>query len=321
MRNTDSSLSSPDLRRRLHRRLLQWYRTNKRSLPWRDVDNPYYVLISEFMAQQTQLARVEEHFPRWIVRFPDISTLAAASRRSLLLAWSGMGYNRRALNLHAAAMRIVEEHGGRIPDDPTVLQSLPGIGRYTAHAVACFGYGKRVPVVDVNVRRVLSRLSRNMNTTETMLDEKEAWILAADLLPPRACYNWSQGLMDLGAGICTARKPRCSQCPLSTVCSSAHRLRTPERKAAPVVRETPRRIYRGRVIELLRRAAGHCSDAERIRCQIFGSTDPADRQKLIGILASLEKDGMVTVYQGKKRISDVAAHSAPLSALRICLVK
>ena len=118
MRNTASSNFSPDRRRTLHRRVLRWYATHKRSLPWRDVDNPYYVLISEFMAQQTQLSRVEEHFPRWIARFPDITALAAASRRDLLLAWSGMGYNRRALNLHAAAQRIVGTHGGCIPDDP-----------------------------------------------------------------------------------------------------------------------------------------------------------------------------------------------------------
>lgn len=320
MRSTISSLISPEYRRTVHRRLLRWYSIHKRRLPWRDVDNPYYVLISEFMAQQTQLARVVEHFPRWIKRFPDIAALAAAPRRAVLIAWSGMGYNRRALNLHTAAQRIVSDFEGRIPDNPDTLRVLPGIGRYTAHAVACFGYGKRVPVVDVNVRRVLSRLSRNMRSTDALLAENDVWPLAADALPPRAHYNWNQALMDLGAAICTAKKPRCTHCPLRTDCPSAQQLSGPKRATASTVRETPRRVYRGRVIELLRRVPGHCATAEHILDEVLGEDNATNRKRMLDITASLVNDEMVSVLKGRSRLTGLTSLPKSLSTLRICLV-
>jgi len=340
-----------DRRRTLNRILLRWYARHGRSLPWRDVDNPYYVLISEFMLQQTQVARVMEHFPRWIARFPTVAKLAAARRREVLLAWSGLGYNRRALYLHAAAQEIMRRHGGRIPDDVEALHALPGFGRYTAHAVACFGYYRRLPVVDVNVRRVLSRLARNMKTDTNMLAEPDVWDIASALLPPRAHYNWNQALMDLGATVCTARRPSCDMCPLRGRCPSAGRLApgTPFGRhaashgtAAPdpgtvssgttasmrgtdnastpaAVRETPRRIHRGRLIEHLRRCSRHCDNGRRLCSMLFDRCGKDERARLLDILASLQRDGMIRARAHQRVVQDIRAFAEPLDILRICL--
>ena len=330
----------PDERRRtLNRILLRWYARHGRRLPWRDVDNPYFVFVSEFMLQQTQVARVMDHFPRWIARFPTIAKLAAARRRAVLLAWSGLGYNRRAMFLHAAAQEIMKQHGGRIPDEVAALRSLPGFGRYTAHAVACFGYRRRLPVVDVNVRRVLSRLASDMDTDTAMLPEPDVWDAATVLLPPRAFYNWNQALMDLGATICTARQPACDMCPLRGHCPSAGKLapgRAPAVKrasgaksssqkpagthaSAGVVRETPRRIHRGRVIEHLRRCSRHCDNAQRVCGMLFGQCGEEERVRLLDILATLQRDGMIRARAHRRPVQDVRAYAEGLDILRICL--
>lgn len=305
----------------LHRQLLRWYARHARVLPWRDIDNPYYVLVSEFMLQQTQVTRVLEHFPRWIARFPDVAALAAASKRDVLLAWSGMGYNRRALQLHAAARMIRDEHDGIIPDAPAALQHLPGVGRYTAAAIACFGYRRRHPVVDVNIRRVISRLSADMGDTATMLAEPVIWQTAALLLPKRAHYNWNQALMDLGATICTARKPLCDQCPLRRDCPSAGRLQSAAAMKAHAVRETPRRIYRGQVVEQLRAARGHCLSAARIGTLLFEDFSLDLRPRLLDILATLQRDGMIRASAARRPVTDIRAYGATLERLRICLAE
>ncbi|MBN1448886.1 MAG: A/G-specific adenine glycosylase [Bacteroidetes bacterium] len=271
------------------------------------------------MLQQTQVARVLKHFPLWIKRFPTTAALARASRRAVLLAWSGLGYNRRALSLHAAAKEIMERHNGRIPSDIEALKALPGFGPYTAHAVTCFGYRHRVPIVDVNIRRVLSRLSRNMRETDAMLPEAEVWTLAASLLPPRAFYNWNQGLMDLGATICTARQPDCEHCPLSTECPSAGRLQSAPARSASVIRETPRRIYRGRVIEHLRHRPRHCDRADRLCILLFSSSDAVEQSRVLDILATLQNDGMIRATAGRRPVEDIGTFTDSLDMLHICL--
>jgi A/G-specific adenine glycosylase len=292
-------------------------------------------MVSEFMLQQTQVARVLDHLPRWLIRFPDISALARASRRDVLLAWSGMGYNRRALYLHAAAKAIVSDHGGEIPSDPEQLRALPGFGRYTAHAVACFGHRVRLALVDVNIRRILSRLSENMQLDSSLLPESSTWDLAQRLLPSRAFFNWNQALMDLGATICTARSPSCASCPLSRQCPSAHRLgshaqrtgsgsqrfRAPEMRAPAAVREVPRRIYRGRVVEFLRGCKGHCASAGMLHQVLFESEREIERDRLIDILTTLQKDGMIDLSWRRRRVTQLTAFTAPLSELRVCLAE
>jgi A/G-specific adenine glycosylase len=217
------------------RRLLQWFRSHARPLPWRGTRDPYAVLVSEFMLQQTQVSRVLDFYPRFLARFPTLEHLARARPRAVREAWEGLGYYRRAENLHALAHRVVSDHGGAIPQHPEALGRLPGVGRYTAGAVAAFAFERRVPAVDTNVARVLGRVfwrssrgggsgRRGRETDQRQQrgrdGEKRLWDLAQRLLPKsrRAAWEFNQALMDLGATICAARKPKCEICPVRPAC-------------------------------------------------------------------------------------------------------
>ncbi len=191
------------------RKLLAWYKRNARVLPWRETRNPYAILVSEFMLQQTQVSRVLEYFPRFMARFPTMASLAAARPKTVMEEWDGLGYYARARNLHKLAKQVAET-GDRIPDDPEDLRTLPGVGRYTAGAVACFAYEKPVATVDTNVRRVLERAFAS----------KDVWKLAERLVPKNGERAWrfNQALMELGALVCTARKPKCPECPVRSDC-------------------------------------------------------------------------------------------------------
>jgi len=191
------------------RKLLASYKRNARVLPWRQTRNPYAILVSEFMLQQTQVSRVLEYFPRFMARFPTIASLAGARPKAVMEQWDGLGYYARARNLHKLAKHVAET-GDRIPDDPEDLRTLPGVGRYTAGAVACFAYEKPVPTVDTNVRRVLQRA----------FGSKDVWELAEQLVPKQGERAWrfNQALMELGALVCTARKPKCPDCPVNDKC-------------------------------------------------------------------------------------------------------
>lgn len=188
--------------------LLAWYDRHRRSLPWRDAADPYTVLVSEIMAQQTQISRVVPHFERFVEQFPTVEALAAASLRSVLAAWSGLGYNRRARYLQEAARHIVE-HGW---PDPGALQTLPGVGPYTAAAVASIAFDEPVAAVDTNARRVLSRWAGEE------LDGPALQDVAASELPPSRAADWNQAIMDLGASLCRPR-PECGRCPVEPWCS------------------------------------------------------------------------------------------------------
>jgi A/G-specific adenine glycosylase len=206
---------------RFKRALLKWYRAHARLLPWRETRDPYRVLVSEFMLQQTQVSRVLDYYPRFLARFPTLERLARARPRAVREAWEGLGYYARAANLHALARTVVADHGGTIPDDPARLERLPGVGRYTAGAVASFAYEKRAAAVDTNVRRVLRRVFWADRRTGGPA-EREIWQLAGRLLPrqPRAVWEFNQALMELGARVCLARKPRCPECPVRPVCAT-----------------------------------------------------------------------------------------------------
>lgn len=202
------------------RRLLAWYTRHRRALPWRGLTDPYAVLVSEIMLQQTQVVRVREYFPGFLRRYPTVEELAAAPDDAVRESWAGLGYYARARNLHSAARQITADHGGTVPRDPEVLRRLPGIGRYTAGAVASIAYGDPVAAVDTNVARVLSRVFRVRGAAKSARRERTLWALAAALLPPRRAGDWNQALMDLGATVCLARRPRCAICPLGAVCAS-----------------------------------------------------------------------------------------------------
>src|SRR6058998_2099677 len=206
------------------RKLLAWWARAARDLPWRKTRDPYHVLVSEFMLQQTQVSRVAQFYPRFLERFPDLGTLARAPARQVREAWDGLGYYARASNLHALARVVRHDLGGTLPDNPEELIKLPGIGPYTAGAVASFAYEKPVPAVDTNVRRVLRRVFRGDGGRGT--GDGYIWELARALVPKdgKRAWRFNQAIMELGALICRARRPQCSQCPVRPVCRTGKRL-------------------------------------------------------------------------------------------------
>lgn len=271
-------------------RLLPWYAAHARDLPWRAPDvTGWGVLVSEIMLQQTPVARVDPLWREWLARWPRPSDLAAASTADVLRAWGRLGYPRRALRLQAAAAVIAQEHGDVVPDDVGTLLALPGIGTYTARAVAAFAYGRRCPVVDTNVRRVVARAvhgqaeagdaaARDLPDTEALLPPDEA-----------AAARTSAALMELGATVCVARGPRCADCPVLDLCAWQLAGRPawdgPVRKAQRWA-GTDRQV-RGRLLDVLRGATGPVGpDA----LEAAWLTDPAQRARC---LDSLLVDGLV----------------------------
>lgn len=232
---------SPHQARTLQRSLLRWYARHRRDLPWRHVSDPYAVWISEIMLQQTTVATVQPRFEAFVALFPNVEALAQASQEQVLAAWSGLGYYARARNLHRAAQAVVEDHGGRLPDTPGALRRLPGIGRYTAGAVASIAFGCRAAVVDANVARVLSRLFALRGDPRSGATQTRLWQLAEDLVPARDPGAWNQALMELGAKICHPQSPRCDACPVRSHCQARQRGLTAELPELPARKPTTRR--------------------------------------------------------------------------------
>jgi A/G-specific adenine glycosylase len=199
-------------------KLINWYTHHARDLPWRGHPNPYAVWVSEIMLQQTRVEVVIPYFKRWMRRFPSMRALASASQQEVLSHWEGLGYYSRARNLHRGAQIVMQKHQGKLPTDMLTLQSLPGIGRYTAAAIASIAFGADVPAMDGNVRRVLSRVFDVSEPVRSSAGERRLWELAEAHLPPGRGGDYNQALMDLGALICTARSPNCALCPLADQC-------------------------------------------------------------------------------------------------------
>lgn len=231
---------TPALRRRLQRSLLVWYEREKRDWPWRRTRDPYRILVAEYMSQQTPLERVRVYYERFLAQFPDLETLARASRQQVLKAWEGMGYYARARHLHEAARRIVREHGGRIPKEVAALQALPGCGPYTAAAIASIAFGQPIPVLDGNVRRVLCRVFGIAEDPSRAATQWRLRDLAARLIPEARARDFNQAVMELGAVICRSRAPRCDICCWNFACR-ARELGTPT--AFPKARSAPRRPH------------------------------------------------------------------------------
>jgi A/G-specific adenine glycosylase len=207
-------------------RVVQWQRRHGRNdLPWQATREPYHVWLSEIMLQQTQVATVSDYYARFLQRFPDVRVLAAAHVDEVLALWSGLGYYSRARNLHACAQQVVRVHGGEFPRSAEQLQTLPGIGRSTAAAIASICFGERVAILDGNVKRVLTRVLGYGADLAVGAHERALWELATDLLPQRdlgrAMPRYTQGVMDLGATVCLARKPACLACPVADLCVAA----------------------------------------------------------------------------------------------------
>ncbi len=213
-------LPNQALRRRFRRRLLAWYDAHGRDLPWRNTSDPYHILVSEMMLQQTQVDRVIPKYHEWLDRFPSLDALATAREKDVARAWRPLGYNIRPRRLHAIARESVARYGSRLPSDEDTLLSFKGVGAYTAGAIRSFAFGKRAAIVDTNVARILFRIFVNRGDSKTHAMRKHMWAVSQTLLPRKRVFDFNQALMDLGATICTARKPRCSACPMARMCRS-----------------------------------------------------------------------------------------------------
>ncbi|MEW5967057.1 MAG: A/G-specific adenine glycosylase [Pseudomonadota bacterium] len=232
-------------------RIVRWQRRHGRhALPWQAAPDgardPYRVWLSEIMLQQTQVATVVPYFERFVARFPDLASLAAAHEDAVLALWSGLGYYSRARNLHAAARALVERHGGRFPADPETLAQLPGVGRSTAAAIAALAFGRRAAILDGNVRRVLARHGGVAGWAGDTRVEAALWQLAESRLPQRDIEAYTQGMMDLGALVCTRSRPDCPACPVRDDCVAHAQNRTAE---LPTPR--PRKTLPEREVQML----------------------------------------------------------------------
>jgi len=206
------------LRRRLQQRLLSWFETARRDLPWRRDRDPYRIWVSEVMLQQTTVAAVVPYFERFLHAFPTLRDLAAAPEQDVLRQWEGLGYYRRARDLHRAARQLAATHGAALPDDPDVVRELPGMGRYTLGAVLSQAFDRRLPILEANSLRVLCRLFGRRDDPRRGPAQRWLWQVAEDLLPTQRVGDFNQALMELGAVVCTPTAPRCAECPLASDC-------------------------------------------------------------------------------------------------------
>ena len=215
-----SSLPPPAARQRFRRKLLAWYRANGRDLPWRRTDDPYHILVSEMMLQQTQVDRVLPKYLEWLGKYPSLAALASAPDKEVDAAWRPLGYNIRPRRLHTIARESVERYGGQLPSDEATLLAFKGIGAYTAGAIRSFAFGQRAAILDTNVARVLFRVFVGRGDAKAHAMRKRLWAISEAVVPYKHVFDFNQALMDLGATVCVARKPRCPACPMTKLCRS-----------------------------------------------------------------------------------------------------
>lgn len=296
--------------------LMEWFVREGRSFPWRSLEraenregsvsihDPYEILVSEIMLQQTQASRVAARLPEFLMLFPSVEALASAGRDELLVAWRGMGYNQRALRLRETCIAVVRDHDGRFPDEPALLRALPGVGRYTSSAILCFAFGRDVPVIDVNIARLLSRVFHKCYVPAQVLQDADLIEMAARLVPAGDSYRYHQALMDLGAVVCTARKPLCVKCPVAEVCLSRGFPETDvlfdpasSRRPEPMFLGEPRRIWRGRIVESLRSEGEGLTGSSLMSMllpeDLFRSTTVKQRTEFLAIVEGLIRDQLV----------------------------
>jgi len=283
----------------LRRSILPWYRRCARDLPWRRTSDPYAILVSEIMLQQTQVARVIPMYRSFLKRFPTLASLAKAPLGDVLRAWSGLGYNGRARRLWECARSAIAAHKGRLPRDAAELALLPGIGRYTAGAVASFAFDARVAVVDTNVRRVLGRAIDGADDAT----ERRAWELAELALPKRGAAEWNQALMDVGALFCRP-VPKCGACPARNACRATPlalggRARTRTRPRQPRF-DGSRRFFRGRIVAALANAPA--LSLLELGEQVKDGFEKSDLPWLEDLLSGLQSDGLVAVDRSRRTV-------------------
>jgi A/G-specific adenine glycosylase len=215
-----SLLPPSPARQRFRRRLLAWYRAHGRDLPWRRTGDPYHILVSEVMLQQTQVDRVVPKYHEWLERYPSLAALASAAEEDVNRTWRPLGYNIRPRRLHAIARESVARYGGELPSDEKTLLSFKGIGAYTAGAIRSFAFGQRAAILDTNVARILFRIFVGRGDIKAHAMRKQLWAISEALVPHKHVFDFNQALMDLGATVCVARKPKCTACPMTALCTS-----------------------------------------------------------------------------------------------------
>ncbi len=277
--------------------LLDWYAQSAIPYPWRGKGaSPYVILVSEFMLQQTQASRVASLLPAFLKVFPTLASLSAATNAQIITAWRGLGYNNRAIRLRDTALAITTTFNGVVPDEPSVLRTLPGIGAYSSESLPCFIYGTRTIVVDVNVRRVYSRLMTSQPHTGALESMSSVRTFAKSIIPDREAATWHHAVMDLGSTICKARSAHCEACPLTNVCPSAYLPKAPfqtQRKKEPLLRGEPRRLWRGRLVEKLRDAG---KDGLHLEALLPDATAcGAELAEWMTLIDGLKADGVISV--------------------------
>jgi A/G-specific adenine glycosylase len=215
-----SPLPTPAERRRFRQRLLTWYRAHGRDLPWRRTGDPYHILVSEMMLQQTQVDRVVPKYHEWLTKYPSLEDLAAAPEEDVSATWRPLGYNIRPKRLHAIARESVARFGATLPSDEATLRSFKGIGAYTAGAIRSFAFGQRAAILDTNVARVLFRVFIAEGDPRAHAMKRHLWTVSEALVPRRHVFDFNQALMDFGAMVCVPRKPKCLICPMKKDCRS-----------------------------------------------------------------------------------------------------
>lgn len=303
-------LLDPRQLERIQNGLLAWFAANGRDLPWRRTRDPYHILVSEIMLQQIQVVRAIPFYLAFLERFPTVRALANAPLAEAIRVWGDLGRYKRVVSLHRTAKLIVEEHGGDVPSDPDVLRRLPGIGPYTAGAVACFAFGEDLGFVDTNMRRVLHRLFVGVDVPRPSATDAELARVAEAAVPPGHGWDWNQGLMDFGATFCTARRPACETCPVREHCRSSPTIQAAiaalprgSSRSAPAYRyEESNRFYRGRVLARLRDASvGERADEgiplHELGGQVRAGFGEGDVPWLYGVVESLRKDGLAVAEE------------------------
>ncbi len=309
--------------------LLAWFDAHRRDLPWRHTRDPYAIMVSEIMLQQTQVDRVLPYWHTWMERWPTAEALAAAPVADVIRAWKGLGYNRRAVNLQRAAQAVVDQ-GGKFPSTVEGLLELPGIGPYTAGAIACFAFEQDVPFIDTNMRRVLHRIFVGVDVPKPTVSDKAVLEIAADVIPAGKGWTWNQAIMEFGAIHCTAKKPLCMVCPVQEECSAfpeiqaalAANVRGPKGKALPF--ERTNRYFRGRILDELRAHEGEGVSLAEIGPAVKAGFAEGDYPWLLELVTALERDGLLVIddrQPAQVPVGMVAEDSAVYDAGSVEMIK
>jgi A/G-specific adenine glycosylase len=314
---------STDRIARIRSGLLGWFAANARDLPWRRTRDPYAILVSEVMLQQTQVDRVIPYYERFLERFPTVASLAAAPVAEVIRIWSGLGYNRRAVNLLRAAQAVMADHGGTFPVAPQTLQKLPGVGAYTAGALAAFAYEQDVAFLDTNMRRVLNRVVFGPEPVSV----SDVLEVARRLVPPEQGWDWNQALIEFGALQCTARRPACIVCPLRTECAAYPLMQSFLNRPNSTIRrvkiepfESTTRYYRGRIVEALRSLPEDDRggiDLAQLGPQLRDGFTVQDVPWLRGLVDGLQRDGLAVIAEESPQYD--VAHCGNKTGIRVRL--